>query len=161
MEQFIEDHAIVKSSRPPLGIEAFSVNGSVSKHDRQGILDENTKLRQLIARGILAQDNILADKDMINVALKAMADNDKVVIAQARLAVDEESNNASKDLVAAIVSEVIGRPLSTPSVNPEIRRDMDIELPNASREINDDELVVGTEQLSEAEVLEQLNGSSE
>ena len=38
---------------------------------------------------------------------------------------------------------------------------MDIELPNASREINDDELVVGTEQLSEAEVLEQLNGSSE
>ena len=161
MEQFIEDHAAAKSSRPPLGIEAFSVNGSVSKHDRQGILDENTKLRQLIARGILAQDNILADKDMINVALKAMADNDKVVIAQARLAVDEESNNASKDLVAAIVSEVIGRPLSTPSVNPEIRRDMDIELPNASREINDDELVVGTEQLSEAEVLEQLNGSSE
>ena len=161
MEQFIEDHATVKSSRPPLGIEAFSVNGSVSKHDKQGILDENTKLRQLIARGILAQDNILADKDMINVALKAMADNDKVVIAQARLAVDEESNNASKDLVAAIVSEVIGRPLSTPSVNPEIRRDMDIELPNASREINDDELVVGTEQLSEAEVLEQLNGSSE
>lgn len=161
MEQFIEDNAAVKSSRPPLGIEAFLVNGSVSKHDRQGILDENTKLRQLIARGILAQDNILADKDMINVALKAMADNDKVVIAQARLAVDEESNNASKDLVAAIVSEVIGRPLSTPSVNPEIRRDMDIELPNASREINDDELVVGTEQLSEAEVLEQLNGSSE
>lgn len=161
MEQFIEDHATAKNSRPPLGIEAFSANGSVSKHDRQGILDENTKLRQLIARGILAQDNILADKDMINVALKAMADNDKVVIAQARLAVDEESNNASKDLVAAIVSEVIGRPLSTPSVNPEIRRDMDIELPNASREINDDELVVGTEQLSEAEVLEQLNGSSE
>ena len=158
MEQFIEDHATAKSSRLPLGIEAFSVNGSVSKHDRQGILDENTKLRQLIARGILAQDNILADKDMINVALKAMADNDKVVIAQARLAVDEESNNASKDLVAAIVSEVIGRPLSTPSVNPEIRRDMDIELPNASREINDDELVVGTEQLSEAEVLERLNG---
>lgn len=161
MEQFIEDHVTAKSSRPPLGIEAFSVNGSVSKHDRQGILDENTKLRQLIARGILAQDNILADKDMINVALKAMADNDKVVIAQARLAVDEESNNASKDLVAAIVSEVIGRPLSTPSVNPEIRRDMDIKLPNASREIKDDELVVGTEQLSEAEVLEQLNGSSE
>ena len=158
MEQFIEDHATAKSSRPPLGIEAFSVNGSVSKHDRQGILDENTKLRQLIARGILAQDNILADKDMINVALKAMADNDKVVIAQARLAVDEESNNASKDLVAAIVSEVIGRPINTPSVNPGIRRDMDIELPNASREINDDELVVGTEQLSEAEVLEQLKG---
>ena len=158
MEQFIEDHATTKSSRPPLGIEAFSVSGQVSKHDKQGILDENTKLRQLIARGILAQDNILADKDMINVALKAMADNDKVVIAQARLAVDEESNNASKDLVAAIVSEVIGRPLATPSVNPEFKRDMDIELPNASREINDDELVVGTEQLSEAEVLEQLKG---
>lgn len=158
MEQFIEDHATAKASRPPLGIEAFSVSGQVSKHDKQGILDENTKLRQLIARGILAQDNILADKDMINVALKAMADNDKIVIAQARLAVDEESNNASKDLVAAIVSEVIGRPLATPSVNPEFKRDMDIELPSASREINDDELVVGTEQLSEAEVLEQLKG---
>lgn len=156
MEQFIEDHATAKTSRPPLGIEAFSVSGQVSKHDRQGILDENTKLRQLIARGILAQDNILADKDMINVALKAMADNDKIVIAQARLAVDEESNNASKDLVAAIVSEVIGRPLATPTVNPDIARDLNVELPNASREISDDELVVGTEQLSEAEVLEQL-----
>ena len=156
MEQFIEDHATAKASRPPLGIEAFSISGQVSKHDKQGILDENTKLRQLIARGILAQDNILADKDMINVALKAMADNDKIVIAQARLAVDEESNNASKDLVAAIVSEVIGRPLATHSVNTEFKRDMDIELPSASREINDDELVVGTEQLSEAEVLEQL-----
>lgn len=156
MEQFIEDHATTNSSRPPLGIEAFSISGQVSKHDRQGILDENTKLRQLIARGILAQDNILADKDMINVALKAMADNDKIVIAQARLAVDEESNNASKDLVAAIVSEVIGRPLATPSVNPDITRDLNVELPNASREISDDELVVGTEQLSEAEVLEQL-----
>lgn len=144
---------------PNFDIDTFEQRGHGTKFDKKGILDENTKLRQNIARAILANPKeALADLDLMNIALKAMDANDKVVIAQARLQVEEEANNANKDLVAAIVSEVVNKTgrerLETKEDKVFVEREISVDLPNM--EVMDSELEVGSSTLSEQEILEKL-----
>lgn len=164
-EQMIEDSPPKPKQIVPININNFEKVGNTSKYDELGVMDENIKLRQQLTRTIFAKgEDIANDTELLDMALKMMAANDKAVIAQARLKVDEESNAVQQDLVFALVSEAMSR-------NEEQRKEIKdivpnsvetmaervIDLPPASREITDSELVRGTVILSEKDVMSKLN----
>lgn len=148
-------------------ITQFEVKGETSKYDKQGILDENIKLRQAIVRAASSDlKALINDPDLAALTLKAMDANDKVIIATARLQVEEEGNATDAALVAALVAETLSRNERTrkermqqdaiphdPNYKPQGRS---FELPEASREIRDDELVTGTVVITEEEIMSTL-----
>lgn len=168
MDDFIED---LGESKPPVpqqevSTSSFITLGESSEHDPKGILDENLKLRQTFARMLASKgEQLIVDKDMMGMFIKLTADNDKSVISQARLKVDEKGNAATSDLVAAIVREAIShgdqqrmeymQNRNNPNAEPvviEHDRFADVELPPASRDIPEEEIVMGTTILSEKEI---------
>lgn len=164
-EQMIEDAPPKPKQIVPININNFEKVGNTSKYDELGVMDENIKLRQQLTRTIFAKgEDIANDTELLDMALKMMAANDKAVIAQARLKVDEESNAVQQDLVFALVSEAMSRneeqrkeikDIVPNSVETMVERVID--LPPASREITDSELVRGTVILSEKDVMSKLN----
>lgn len=109
-EQMIEDSPPKPKQVTPIRIDGFEKVGNTSKYDELGVMDENIKLRQQLTRTIFAKgEDVANDLDLLDMALKMMAANDKAVIAQARLKVDEESNAVQQDLVYALVSEAMSR----------------------------------------------------
>lgn len=165
IEEMIEDSPPKPKSITPINIGSFEKVGNTSKYDELGVMDENIKLRQHLTRTIFAKgEEVTDDLELLDMALKMMAANDKAVIAQARLKVDEESNAVQQDLVYALVSEAMSRneeqrkeikDIIPNSVETMVERVID--LPPASREITDSELVRGTVILTEKEVLGKLN----
>lgn len=145
----------------------FEIKGEVSKYDSQGILDENIKLRQAIVRAATSDlKALINDPDLATLALKAMDANDKSLIATARLKVEEEGNATDAALVSALVAETLSRNERTrkermqqdaiphdPNYKPQGRT---FDLPNASREIRDDELVTGTVVITQEEIMSTL-----
>ena len=155
-----ESPPMVAPKPTPITPDGFIQRGVSSKHDKLGILDENTKVRQNIARMILDSGEVaLADKELMSIALKAMDANDKLLIAQARISVDEEANNANKELVSNIVSEIVGatsrvrssRDNTIDNYSPNYLREVEVDIPEY--EIADDELVTGNQTMSEEEIL--------
>lgn len=148
-------------------IDQFEIKGEVSKYDSQGILDENIKLRQAIVRAATSDlKALINDPDLATLALKAMDANDKSLIATARLKVEEEGNATDAALVSALVAETLSRNERTrkermqqdaiphdPNYKPQGRT---FDLPNASREIRDDELVTGTVVITQEEIMSTL-----
>ena len=148
-------------------IDQFEIKGEVSKYDSQGILDENIKLRQAIVRAATSDlKALINDPDLAALALKAMDANDKSLIATARLKVEEEGNATDAALVSALVAETLSRNERTrkermqqdaiphdPNYKPQGRT---FDLPNASREIRDDELVTGTVVITQEEIMSTL-----
>jgi hypothetical protein len=165
VEEMIEDSPPKPKQIVPININNFEKVGNTSKYDELGVMDENIKLRQQLTRVIFAKgEDIANDTELLDMALKMMAANDKAVIAQARLKVDEESNAVQQDLVFALVSEAMSRneeqrkeikDIVPNSVETMVERVID--LPSASREITDSELVRGTVILSEKDVMSKLN----
>jgi hypothetical protein len=165
VEEMVEDSPPKPKSITPINIGSFEKVGNTSKYDELGVMDENIKLRQQLTRVIFAKgEEVTNDPEMLDMALKMMAANDKAVIAQARLKVDEESNAVQQDLVYALVSEAMSRneeqrkeikDIIPNSVETMVERVID--LPPASREITNSELVRGTVILTEKEVLGKLN----
>lgn len=169
VEQMIEGVNLDQPIAPPVvnPITQFEVKGETSKYDKQGILDENIKLRQAIVRAASSDLRALInDPDLAALTLKAMDANDKVIIATARLQVEEEGNATDAALVAALVAETLSRNERTrkermqqeaiphdPNYKPQGRS---FELPGASREIRDDELVTGTVVITEEEIMSTL-----
>lgn len=169
VEQMIEGASLDQPIAPPVvnPITQFEVKGETSKYDKQGILDENIKLRQAIVRAASSDLRALInDPDLAALTLKAMDANDKVIIATARLQVEEEGNATDAALVAALVAETLSRNERTrkermqqeaiphdPNYKPQGRS---FELPGASREIRDDELVTGTVVITEEEIMSTL-----
>lgn len=168
-EQMIEGVNLDQPIAPPVvdPITQFEVKGETSKYDKQGILDENIKLRQAIVRAASSDlKALINDPDLAALTLKAMDANDKVIIATARLQVEEEGNATDAALVAALVAETLSRNERTrkermqqeaiphdPNYKPQGRS---FELPGASREIRDDELVTGTVVITEEEIMSTL-----
>lgn len=169
VEQMIEGASLDQPIAPPVvnPITQFEVKGETSKYDKQGILDENIKLRQAIVRAASSDlKALINDPDLAALTLKAMDANDKVIIATARLQVEEEGNATDAALVAALVAETLSRNERTrkermqqeaiphdPNYKPQGRS---FELPGASREIRDDELVTGTVVITEEEIMSTL-----
>lgn len=165
----IEGVSLDQPIAPPVvnPITQFEVKGETSKYDKQGILDENIKLRQAIVRAASSDlKALINDPDLAALTLKAMDANDKVIIATARLQVEEEGNATDAALVAALVTETLSRNERTrkermqqeaiphdPNYKPQGRS---FELPGASREIRDDELVTGTVVITEEEIMSTL-----
>lgn len=145
----------------------FEIRGETSKHDKQGILDENIKIRQSLVRLMTTDLRAISnDPEAAALVLKAMESTDKVIIAQARIQTGEEANTSNAALAAAIVAEALSRNERTRS---ERMKEESIphqagyqpagrvfELPNASREIRDDELVLGTVIISQDEIMNTL-----
>lgn len=169
VEQMIEGVSLDQPIAPPAvnHITQFEVKGETSKYDKQGILDENIKLRQAIVRAASSDlKALINDPDLAALTLKAMDANDKVIIATARLQVEEEGNATDAALVAALVAETLSRNERTrkermqqdaiphdPNYKPQGRS---FELPGASREIRDDELVTGTVVITQEEIMSTL-----
>ena len=169
VEQMIEGVSLDQPIAPPPvnPITQFEVKGETSKYDKQGILDENIKLRQAIVRAASSDlKALINDPDLAALTLKAMDANDKVIIATARLQVEEEGNATDAALVAALVAETLSRNERTrkermqqdaiphdPNYKPQGRS---FELPEASREIRDDELVTGTVVITEEQIMSTL-----
>lgn len=169
VEQMIEGVSLDQPITPPAvnPITQFEVKGETSKYDKQGILDENIKLRQAIVRAASSDlKALINDPDLAALTLKAMDANDKVIIATARLQVEEEGNATDAALVAALVAETLSRNERTrkermqqesiphdPNYKPQGRS---FELPGASREIRDDELVTGTVVITQEEIMSTL-----
>ena len=169
VEQMMEGVSLDQPIAPPVvnPITQFEVKGETSKYDKQGILDENIKLRQAIVRAASSDlKALINDPDLAALTLKAMDANDKVIIATARLQVEEEGNATDAALVAALVAETLSRNERTrkermqqeaiphdPNYKPQGRS---FELPEASREIRDDELVTGTVVITEEEIMSTL-----
>lgn len=169
VEQMIEGVSLDQPIAPPAvnPITQFEVKGETSKYDKQGILDENIKLRQAIVRAASSDlKALINDPDLAALTLKAMDANDKVIIATARLQVEEEGNATDAALVAALVAETLSRNERTrkermqqdaiphdPNYKPQGRS---FELPEASREIRDDELVTGTVVITEEQIMSTL-----
>lgn len=169
VEQMIEGVSLDQPIAPPAvnPITQFEVKGETSKYDKQGILDENIKLRQAIVRAASSDlKALINDPDLAALTLKAMDANDKVIIATARLQVEEEGNATDAALVAALVAETLSRNERTrkermqqdaiphdPNYKPQGRS---FELPGASREIRDDELVTGTVVITQEEIMSTL-----
>lgn len=169
VEQMIEGVSLDQPIAPPAVnlITQFEVKGETSKYDKQGILDENIKLRQAIVRAASSDlKALINDPDLAALTLKAMDANDKVIIATARLQVEEEGNATDAALVAALVAETLSRNERTrkermqqddiphdPNYKPQGRS---FELPEASREIRDDELVTGTVVITEEQIMSTL-----
>lgn len=168
-EQMIEGVNLDQPIAPPAidPIKQFEIKGETSKYDSQGILDENIKLRQAIVRAATADLKALVnDPDLAALALKAMDANDKSLIATARLKVEEEGNATDAALVSALVAETLSRNERTrkermqqdaiphdPNYKPQGRV---FELPSASRDIRDDELVTGTVVITQEEIMSTL-----
>ena len=145
----------------------FEIRGETSKHDKQGILDENIKIRQSLVRLMTTDLRAIAnDPEAASLVLKAMESTDKVIIAQARIQTGEEANTSNAALAAAIVAEALSRNERTrsermkedsiphrPDYQPSGRV---FELPSASREIRDEELVTGTVIVSQDEIMSTL-----
>lgn len=169
VEQMVEGVNLDQPIAPPVvdPITQFEVKGETSKYDKQGILDENIKLRQAIVRAATADlKALINDPDLASLALKAMDANDKSLIATARLQVEEEGNATDAALVSALVAETLSRNERTrkermqqdamprdPNYKPQGRS---FELPGASREIRDDELVTGTVVITQEEIMSTL-----
>ena len=165
MEGVNLDQPISSPVANPIG--QFEIKGEVSKYDSQGILDENIKLRQAIVRAATSDlKALINDPDLATLALKAMDANDKSLIATARLKVEEEGNATDAALVSALVAETLSRNERTrkermqqdaiphdPNYKPQGRT---FDLPNASREIRDDELVTGTAVITQEEIMSTL-----
>lgn len=168
-EQMIEGVNLDQPIAPPAvdPISQFEVKGETSKYDKQGILDENIKIRQAIVRAATSDlKALINDPDLASLALKAMDANDKSLIAAARLQVEEEGNATDAALVAALVAETLSRNERTrkermqqdaiphdPNYVPQGRS---FELPGASREIRDAELVTGTVVITQEEIMSTL-----
>lgn len=171
-EDFMEDLGGQKPQAPAQAISAegmvsqFTVHGEATEHDPKGVLDENIKLRQGFARMFASKgEQLMADPDAMQMFMKLLSDNDKSIVAQARLKVDEKGNAAASEMVTAIVREAIAHgdamrmqymqsrlnPTDEPVVIDHSKFD-DIELPPASRTIEDNELVMGTSILTEKEI---------
>ncbi len=150
----------------------FEIRGETSKHDKQGILDENIKIRQSLVRLMTTDLRAIAnDPEAASLVLKAMESTDKVIIAQARIQTGEEANTSNAALAAAIVAEALSRNERTrsermkeesiphrPDYQPTGRV---FELPSASREIRDEELVTGTVIVSQDEIMSTLRAKVE
>lgn len=165
---FIEEGPKKEDNNLPITHDGFVPVGNKSKHDPDGVMDENIKLRQNLTRALMSRgEKLLNDPEMLNIALKLMGDNDRSVIAQARLKVDEESNAQQGELVRALVTEALSRgeesrkhALIHGSKQEVIEgefREVDFTLPEPTREITDGELAIGTVILTEKEVMEALN----
>lgn len=141
--------------------DGFQIIGNKSKYDELGILDENIKIRQNLTR-LAMSENILKDTDTLNVVLKMMNDNDKSIISQARLKLDEDNNKNQNDLIKAIVTEAMSigdeyrKKMKISNNEAAVKRDITFNLPEPTRNISDDELVIGTVILTEEEVMDKL-----
>lgn len=147
--------------KPPITLPT----GTPSKHDPKGIMDENLQIRQNIVRKIATLEGVETDPELMTILLKTMADQDKSVISQARIKVEEESNANQQELIKHMVREAI---ILGDSIRRHSEDVIDVtaedvsnikapELPPPSREILDSELDIGTVVLSEKEIMEALN----
>ena len=86
IEEMIEDSPPKPKSITPINIGSFEKVGNTSKYDELGVMDENIKLRQQLTRVIFAKgEKVTDDPEMLDMALKMMAANDKAVIAQSQI----------------------------------------------------------------------------
>lgn len=164
--EFLEDRTGGTPTQNSLtNVDDFETRGTTSEDDPHGILDENIKLRQNIARTMLSRASTLADPEMLSATLKALSDNDKAVISVAKLKAEKENNENQQALIAALINETIrlgdsSRKDARLSQDIPIEgeyREVRVDLPVLDREILDTELALGEQVLSEKEVVDALN----
>ena len=167
MDDMIEDHnpqVVPKQTSVIEDASQFVTHGQTSKHDKIGVLSENAALRQTIIRGVLGKEGVLSDTEMLNLALKAMKDQDSTAIALARITVEEESNASMAEMAKAIALQAAGLSAGSNAPAPiqegSNQAKRNLELPPLTREFVPGETEIGTFALKESDLIED-NSSSE
>lgn len=147
-------------------VDDFEIIGKQTDTDESGILDENIKVRQTLSRLMGANiQQVAKDPEMLRVMLKAMGDNDKSILAQAKLKAEKEANDSRADIVRDIVTEIARQSdenkreqILRNTQGVRVERNLNVDVREPANPILEGELVIGSGILSDKEVMQTMKG---
>lgn len=166
----VEDHAIPLNTVIDCHtatrnvVDDFEIIGKQTDTDESGILDENIKVRQTLSRLMGANiQQVAKDPEMLKVMLKAMGDNDKSILAQAKLKAEKEANDSRADIVRDIVTEIARQSdenkreqILRNTQGVRVERNLNVDVREPANPILEGELVIGSGILSDKEVMQTM-----